>query len=289
MGSKAQRKKQVIVSFQRKADAVPINDTDINVLLKQADEVTRSSLASFVSDLQNCVDVAQQVKRIQEKKGIFRNVICSKELNLTTISEHVSIMLYLYLDPNHFPFRRSMEWIVDAIKCSHIAGSIEMFACIESVVGILMRRFVVLSSSSSASTSIETYMEWVFSFNSMCTLQKEVSWVTSTRLNSSSTILWELLDASSWIFSTLVNSKISHYSGDNDKNVPNENTSEVVMRYAECCGECMRVISILLKCVTCEEVCQMKAVKTPLVLSDQYLETACRILSSNLINKVSYM
>jgi hypothetical protein len=275
------KKKKVINPFERDQEVVLIHPStceSFNQILNNIESTNSTNncdnkfdpiyILELIEGLKKCVGLGDQIKLIQSKKGLIRtsitSIIIDLELNSSIIKSSIQLLLHLYIHPSFICLRKSFEWVIETdvlkkCKCLpiNILNEVIKDTCVliwnsslESSAGI------VHNDGGDDSNFIDKAMGWAYTFNIMSIIEKEIPWLDYTNnneleskhdnkyVNDDDNILL-FINSIKLIFDRCAE-KISLDIGDNNESNKDVNGSQF-LRYAECCGECMKAILNLLK------------------------------------------
>ena len=205
------------------------------------------------------------------------------------IIHEIKILSMLYLHPDYAPLRKSLEWIIEALSTSQV-DSVSIRKVLTAVTLELLeyaRTAVFLLD-----TKIEIATSWAVTFTMVAMLDKEYPFLGHytkcenesqsrpsyrydevLQLNDSSLLLKFLciLDETFGKFTKIVLA-------------PDTDTSAEVMRYAECCGECMRAMMTSLKSRRGVFISEDGAERW-MELVNSTIKNGCAILNSEIVHK----
>lgn len=207
-------------------------------------------------------------------------------------------------DPSHIWFRKYFEWLFDAIVKSTFLTSTELRLTIRSVCSSLLD---ICKKENLLMCSIDRCFEWINTFQWMYQFDKEISWIDDAEWVSDegcwNSSVWpagqdlgdgtllQLIETMEPLLRRCAvvltdNAKPAVLYGGESSNLG----ATELMRFAECAGECMRILSAILKprrggiisTFSYEEENKNRWG----VVADSILEFGCKILSSDLVSKV---
>lgn len=207
----------------------------------------------------------------------------------------------LVCDPSHIWFRKYLEWLFDAIVKTSLLSQVDLRTTLRFVCSKLLN---LCRKENLLTCSIDRCFEWINTFQWMYQFDKEISWIDDAEWaaeegcwNSSVWPAGQDLGEGTLLFLigtmepllrrcavVLAEQSAANISGEDR----NRGATEL-MRFSECAGECMRILSAILKprrggiisTVHDEEKDEWG------VISDSVLECGCKILSSDLVSKVT--
>lgn len=252
---------------------IPWKDTALfgfEVAVEESDKSdARQLVTSFLRRLSECDSLVDQVRMVQSEKAAFKGILSSSNESLSQAKDCFCDLLVLYLLPHSLALRNSLEWLADiALKSS--AFSSEQFT--EYTAESCCRVLALARAQNFTEIPIDLLLSWTFSLECISLLDKERRWL------GRGVSIFEFLSAAMDIFKVCAG-KITL----TQDSIQSKSSAEV-LRYVESCGQCMRVISNILK-----------SRKLSLRSTDENWEELCRdvytygaqILNSNLVNKVT--
>ena len=97
------------------------------------------------------------------------------------LNQALSLLLYMFLEPEFFPLRKSLEWLGENICRSQSLDSLGLRKCVREVGLRMLYRSI--DSGDLVSKSMEHCLHWVFTFSSMFLLDRELSWLDDCALD----------------------------------------------------------------------------------------------------------
>jgi hypothetical protein len=241
------------------------------------------------------------------------------------------MLVHFYLEPHHLWLRKSIDWIGEYLgnQCTLPRG--DLISCISCVSLSYLNEMNAVHSSQlqkhQSHITLSSQIEAVFSLNCMSLLDRECNWLDELKdeVNNNqnknikhdnlqdNSILLRFINALICIAEqcSFVIQPLKNDSENNDAEVPLSirTTASEIIRYAECAGECMRIISATLKSRREGHVVKWQATDDVdhdsdngsdgsdqegaaeerllwHVVSNRVIEIGLRILSSELVNKV---
>lgn len=302
--NKRKRRKQTVIPFERNQDVVLVDIENINYVTGYHG-VDALGVADFLKNLRSCKELRQQINTTHEFKSHVKTLLSfsSDTIALDDYSMSVSMLLLLYLEPATLALRKSLEWITDTLIQNNSFPLANIRGVIQRICLTVIRRVGGLLDSG----SVDVCMGWAYTFTCIALLDKEcivMDDVTEDVAGTSNQaslanfeaigdgMLSEFMVAVLLVFESCARMLAPGIaSADDDSRVTETvpcqqliETSAEVMRYAECCGECMRSVMIVLKIrrdlvvVDDNKCCWVDVIRS-------YMACGCTVLSSELVNK----
>ena len=222
-----------------------------------------------------------QIKHIQQFRGLFLKSVSSLSSSINIILG-VRLLTKIYLHPDYALLRKSVEWIIDVVCTNRSNRQRALQEALCSVCMNLVGTAEILGVSKYM--NIEAATAWALSFTCIAMFDKEYHFLDEyvdspvedtkvVQLNDASPLLSFLLVLGAMFekFSKIVSAKEA-------------DSSAAVMRYAECCGECMRAIMTSLKSRKDVYVGEIYSEKW-MALINSVIANGCAILQSDLVHK----
>ena len=187
----------------------------------------------------------------------------------------------LYLHPDYALLRKSFEWIIEAVCMNKLINSRILKSALCDVSLKLIESADAIGVVTIA--NIETATAWALTFTCIAMLDKEYPFLQAytgsdntegaLQLNNGSPLLkfLSILDRMFAKFSKIVSADEADSSAE-------------VMRYAECCGECMRAVMTALKSRRGVYIGEDDSDRW-MLLVDSVINNGCMILQSDLVHK----
>lgn len=195
----------------------------------------------------------------------------------------IKVLTILYLHPDYYQLRKSLEWLIEYVNnIKNVEHKI-----IKDVLCTICLEVYTLAENSGCllGTNIDTTTGWALSLTCAAMFDKEYSFLDNHEEHSSVNIenKMQLDDTSPLVvYLSFLERMFSRYS--RIVSAQELDSSAEVMRYAECCGECMRAIMTVLKSRKGVYVVDVGADKW-MVLIDSMISNGCMILLSDLVHK----
>jgi hypothetical protein len=218
-------------------------------------------------------------------------------------------------DPSHIWFRKYLEWLFEALMKSSLFSSSEIRQCVRDVCLNLLSR--CQHEENLLDCTIDRCFEWINTFQWMNQFDKEISWIDDAEWvaeqgcwNSSVwpagqdlgdgtllmllNVMEPLLRRCATVLDLQQEQQLEEEPGEETEEVTQEKSRSAteLMRFAECAGECMRVLSAILKprrggviSPANHDSCTNPENDRWDVVSSSVLSHGCRILSSDLVSK----
>jgi hypothetical protein len=235
---KTSRRKQTVKAFEKGTTAVVIPWTDD--ALFNGGEMDSPSVAGFLKRISECESLVDQVRIVQSEKAALKSIFSAaasgSTVPLTRVKNCLSDLLVLYLLPHSLALRNSLEWIADIAQKSTVLSP-EFFA--DCAAESCCRVMNLVRKESVSNMQIDWLLSWTFTLECISILDKERSWLS--RPVDGSVSSFEFLSITLNIFRVCVQNISS------PQDLGKTKSSAEVLRYAESSGQCMRVISNILK------------------------------------------
>ena len=249
---------------------------------------SRLECVNFLDRLSVSSSVREQIQSVQKFKGHFLTNISSFPTHSDIIHE-IKILTKLYLHPNYAPLRKSLDCIIEALSTCQV-DSISVRKALTAVT------LELLESARTAvfllDTKIEIATSWAVTFTMVAMFDKEYPFLghytksanESERRPSDRYDEVLQLDDSSLLLKFLC--ILDETFGKFTKIVlaQDTDTSAEVMRYAECCGECMRAMMTSLKSRRGVFISEDGAERW-MELVNSTIKNGCAILNSEIVHK----
>ena len=249
----------------------------------------RNESDSFIESLFLIKDLKEQIRSIQKFKSVFLKDFSSSNPTDGALLD-LQILLKLYLHPDHSLLRKSVEWIIETACTNKSIDPLKLKQTLQSACLNLVQS--AEESGILRDGDIDVAAAWAISFTCIAMFDKEYPFLDthSKPLSESAKSLSEyndkylrLDDASPLIqfLSTLDNLfvKFSKVISAQDAD-----SSAEVVRYVDCCGECMRAIMTTIKSRRCMYVTQHGSDRW-IALIDSVMKNGCALLQSQLVHK----
>jgi hypothetical protein len=206
----------------------------------------------------------------------------------------------MLLDPGHMWLKKNLEWLTDGVSRSVILPPEALRLCVRQTC----LRFIdtCVASDDMTEGSVDVCFGWVYTFQWMYMLDRELSWLDDGSWQSGDASCWEtsVWPAGQYIgngtmlrvlgaFAPLLRrcAGVIASPSKSSEGSPVSHTTSEVMRYGECVGECMRVMSAFLKS-------RRGAIVSPSSgtsdswddVTDTLMAAGCAILGSETVSKV---
>ena len=239
-GENKVRKKQILIPFERSRSLVIIDPNDFyECAIKDSDNLGVNIL--LFDSLINASDLSEQIRLIQSLKGTIKSKVQSIQSVLSVNSIEIQNILLLYLLPKYFPLRNSLEWLpevlVQGINKSDDTGIFRSAVCegCQKVLDIAKSDFDEGEYRNlNERDKMEGSIGWIYSLNCLSSLDKDIKWFENDTLR----IQFMCFVAQIFNF----NSNYVIYFKNTDEPGGTE-----VLRYADCCCECLRAIVTVIK------------------------------------------
>lgn len=249
---KLSKRKQTVVAFETSSDAVPVQILSFPSNLKDGEGIEKL-VAKFFQRLSTSKDLKTQVSCIQETKGDVKTALNS--IDIRSASSAFSALLTLYLSPDSTALRKSLDWIVDFIAKSE--SRVDLVDIIISVCSKIMddidTSIRTKLSAQFGFVTIDRLLSFAFSLECMAAIDKETGWLTTNgEIDLSDNIMLRYISLTVDLFGVCATFVCPELALSTNKasaatDVTINVGSAEVMRYAECCGLCMRVVMTVLK------------------------------------------
>ena len=246
-------------------------------------------IATLIDGLACNQDLKQQIGFIDKFRVRFlRSAPDSRGPNVKLLE--IKILVKLYLHPDYSLLRKSLEWTVEAIcNDSIIEATALKKALLDVCFGLALS---VEAENFSVVDDIEKASAWAISITCIAMLDKEYYFLDSQSVSETeprnsapqgSSKVMQLDDLSPLLHFLTVPAKMF------DKfskivSAQSADSSAEVMRYAECCGECMRAMMTALKSRRDAYVGKDNSNKW-MSLIDSTINSGLTILRSDLVHK----
>lgn len=254
-----------------------INNT-VGPLLFAANEIESEM---FIENLSRCNSLKDQIKHIQLFRGQFlRGIIASSNAADAIISAR--LLMWLYLHPDYALLRKSVEWIIEVV-CTN--RSINQRALKEALCDVSLNLiFTAEALGIFRDMNVETATRWALSFTCIAMFDKEYYFLDGFADSSvENKKILQLDDTSPLLkFLSVLGKMFAKFS--KIVSAKETDSSAEVMRYAECCGECMRAIMTSLKSRR-EAYVGKGASEEWMALINSVIANGCEILQSDLVHK----
>ena len=243
------------------ADGPPISVEELLRFIQTAEkETNRSTSGSLLASLQSATKLTEQQKLLQQQcKALVVKALSTGIVNDDLLA-YVKILLFLYLHPNYQALRSNLEWLVEALS-SHKMDSSPFHPVL---LDVMLRIYRTASDGGVLSTSpVEITIEWAKSLSYAAELDKECRFIASDgELGLEFSPLCLFLTYIEEIMSMCVkqvcypNQLSLHPTTQpttaaigtiTTTSTAATSSSAEVSRYIECCGECMRATTTVLK------------------------------------------
>lgn len=201
------------------------------------------AIASFIAELSSSQDLQAQIRVIQAKKGQFKQVFAAPaEHPAVSLSAAAKALVQLYLRPNFFALRGSLEWIIETLARAEgtpVVASAVKEACVAEWQALASR-------STDATIDVNELIGVALSMNCMAGLDSHFGWLTNGSVTDEcvafvdGTALQQFTEGLASMYTRCAD-KIN--PADAELRVP----SAELLKYVECCGESMRVLMAVLK------------------------------------------
>jgi hypothetical protein len=234
-------------------------------------------------------DLKEQIRCIQKFKSVFVKDFSSASPSYGTLLD-LQILLKLYLHPDHSLLRKSVEWIIETVCTNKSIEPLKLKQALQSATFNLVQS--AEESGILCDGDIEIAAAWALSFTCTAMLDKEYPFLdtyctpfSESAINSaeSDDKLLRLDDTSPLIQFLSVPDKLFVKFSKVISAQETDSSAEVI-RYVDCCGECMRAIMTTIKSRRCMYVTQHGSDKW-IALIDSVLKNGCALLQSQLVHK----
>lgn len=301
--TKQKKKKQVVIPFERSTNSshVVINKDDFIDILNYDNDSDDKLLESIklLKLLLKGTSLIEQQKDILSKKSLIRSsfMIDNNDDNSQLLQITLESLIYLYISPDYSVIRKSLDWIVDIVIKSTSLSLKDKRKCIRNVFYRLQSKINVDVND----INIDKVMNFTLSLNCIVMLDKETMWLDEeSNIDSDAkhvklcddSIMFQYVSKCNSIFQYCAKYIITGYSVDNvtyDKN--DQYTTSIgveIIRYAECCGECLRGIMTALKSRLNIYIIDLISGSLSLqwsLLIQSMMASSCHILSSQYLHK----
>lgn len=211
-------------------------------------------------------------------------------------------------DPSLIWFRKYLEWLLEALMKSPLLSPSDIRKCVREVCMDLLN--ICQHEENLLDCTIDRCFEWINTFQWMFQFDKEISWIDDAEWvaeqgcwNSSvwpagqdlgDGTLLSLLNAMEPLLRRCATTLDPHQQPKEKIEEDGEErgiSSTELMRFAECAGECMRVLSAILKPRRGAVIAPLDSANSEeagdrwSVVSNSILYHGCKILSSDLVSK----
>ena len=249
---------------------------------------SRVECVIFLDRLSGSKNLREQISSVLQFKGHFVKHISSIPIHSDVIQE-IKILAMLYLHPDYALLRKSLEWIIETL-CTNQVDSVSVRKALRDVTSKLIE--TSRTAGMLLDQKIEIATSWAVTFTIIAMFDKEYPFLGHyakpadeleskpfdhgnevLQLDDSSLLLkfLEILDQVFGKFTKIV------LAQDTD-------TSAEVMRYADCCGECMRAMMTSLKSRRGVYITNGGADRW-MILVNSTIKNGCAILNSELVHK----
>ena len=237
-------------------DGALISVKELSQFIQTAEKATTPSTSSstttdavvLLNSLQNATKLSEQQKLLQQQcKAVVVKSLNTGIIDVNLLS-YVKILMVLYLHPNYQALRSNLEWLVEALS-SHKIDSSPFHPVL---LDVMLRIYRTASDGEVLSTSpVEMTIEWAKSMSYAAELDKECRFITSDGvadgLNTS-----PLCFFLTYIEEIMAMCVKQVCQGNQPFSITattatTTSSSAEVSRYIECCGECMRATTTVLK------------------------------------------
>lgn len=249
---------------------------------------SRVECVIFLDRLSCSKNLREQISCIQQFKGHFLKNISSIPIHSDVIQE-IRILAMLYLHPDYALLRKSLEWIIETL-CTNQVDSVSVRKALRDVTlelietsrtaGILLDQKIEIATSWAVTFTIITMVDKEYPFlGHYAKLADEFESNPFYHGNEvlqldDSSLLLEFLEILDQVFGKFTKIVLAQ---DTD-------TSAEVMRYADCCGECMRAMMTSLKSRRGVYITNDGADRW-MKLVNSTIKNGCAILNSELVHK----
>lgn len=241
-----QRLKQKIVSFDRSCAAATI---DINEYSYGRND--QMGVHNLIQQIACCDVVDDQARAIQSQKGILRKHLAESVSD--DFDTSVELLVHLYLKPGSFILRKHFEWLLEALIRRYSSAARTLDVVRKSCLRVWRSPECISILDRADGLSIDVLMAWTTALSCMATFDKEIPWLDNGSLSLGSmsleiddqSLLLEFVSTVHAIFCSCTRTIFKSQTG--DSSCEGISTSAELMRLAECCGESMRGIMIVLK------------------------------------------
>ena len=307
-------------------DGAPISVKELSQFIQTAEKTSTPSASSSTTDavvllnsLQNATKLSEQQKLLQQQcKAVVVKSLNTGIIDVNLLS-YVKILMVLYLHPNYQALRSNLEWLVEALS-SHKIDSSPFHPVL---LDVMLRIYRTASDGGVLSTSpVEITIEWAKSMSYAAELDKECRFITlegdAGGLDTSP--LCYFLRYIEEIMAMCVkqvcqgDQSFSHTTTQPTTTtaaaVTTTSSSAEVSRYIECCGECMRATTTVLKTrrnvvledlkystntssttastATTLDTSKITLLSTWTVVTNRILNHSLAVLRSDIVHKVSH-
>ena len=245
-------------------------------------------IATLIDSLACNLDLKQQIGLIDKFKVRFlRCVPDSRSPNVKLLE--IKILVKLYLHPNYSLLRKSLEWIVEVVCTDVIIKPTALKkALLDVCLGLALS---VEAANFSVLADIEKASSWAIAITCIAMLDKEYYFLDSYSASEEheneapqgSSKVTQLDDVSPLLHFLTVPAKMFDKFSE-IVSAQTADSSAEVMRYAECCGECMRAMMTSLKSRRDAYVGKENSNKW-MSLVDSTISSGLTILRSDLVHK----
>ena len=238
-------------------------------------------IESFVENLSESSTLKDQIKHIQQFRGLFLKSISSQSSSIDIVLG-VRLLAKFYLHPDYALLRKSVEWVIDVVCTNRSTTKRAIQDALCSVCMNLVGNSEILGVSTDM--NIDAATAWALSFTCIAMFDKEYHFLDEYVDSSiDSTLMLQLSDTSPLLnFLSVLDTMFAKFS--KIVSAKEADSSAEVMRYAECCGECMRAIMTSLKSRKEVYVGQNYSEKW-MALINSVIANGCAMLQSDLVHK----
>lgn len=249
----------------------------------------RNESDSFIENLFLIEDLKEQIRSIQKFKSVFLKNFTSASPTDDALLD-LQILLKLYLHPDHSLLRKSVEWIIETVCSNKTIDPIKVKLALQSATLHLVQS--AEQSGILNDGDIDVAAAWALSFTCIAMFDKEYPFLDA-HSKSSSEIAKSCTEADDHLLRLDDASPLIQFLSPLDKlfvrfskviSAQETNSSAEVIRYVDCCGECMRAIMTTIKSRRCMSVTQHGSDKW-IALIDSVIRNGCALLQSQLVHK----
>jgi hypothetical protein len=229
---------------------------------------------------------------------------------LDLIFQKFKLLFHFLLDPSHIWLRKYIEWLFETFVKSPLLLPNDARLAIREVSLELLDS--CLHDENLMSCPIDRCFEWIYTFQWMYQFDKEISWLDDAEWISEqgcwNSSIWpagqdlgdgsllKLVHAMEPLLRRCATAldeqeKSSQEEGEELNEEKSRGATEL-MRFAECAGECMRVLSAILKPRRGAVISPLSPSDDPEkdqwnIISNSIMFHGCKLLSSDLVSKVT--
>jgi hypothetical protein len=202
----------------------------------------------------------------------------------------LQILLKLYLHPDHSLLRKSVEWIIETVCTNKSIDPLKIKQALQSASISLMQS--AEDSGIFCTGDLDVAAAWAVSFTCTAMFDKEYPFL-DTQFKPSSESVVTFTESDEQFLRLDDKSPLVQFLSTLDRLfvkfskvifAHEADSSAEVVRYVDCCGECMRAIMTTIKTRRCMYITHRGSDKW-IALIDSILKNGCALLQSQLVHK----